>query len=252
MTITFKAKVGDRDFVCGQEYPDQGSSKLTATPRDFRFFVQDVQLVSADGEPVPLTLDERSPAQSKDVALIDFTPATGACFGSGTSENTTLTGTVPAGDTSYTGIRFVNAVPEALNHENLPKAKAPLQNALTHWGWQSGYRFIMAEIVSTSVDEDAGIPESTLVHIGSTACSGTVANGFTCSRPNRNQIELSGFDPTEHAIVADFEKVFERVDLGAGQQCHGPDPACKSMYDAFGVNLDTGAASDTQSVFRKE
>jgi uncharacterized repeat protein (TIGR04052 family) len=260
VTVRFQAKVGNEDFACGRDYQNIGKGKHTATPQDFRFFVQEVRLLKDDGTEVPLVFDERESVQTKDVALIDFTDDSGLCGGFGNLTNTEITGKAPAGE--YTGITFVNGVPDALNHQNLTMAKPPLQDTSTFWGWQSGYRFSMNEIArkdaagsaeATSTD-DAGLPPDpvSLIHIGSSACTGSVAAGYTCGRPGRNHVRITGFDPTKKAVVADFAKVFEGIDLGVGAQCHGYGAECKPMFDAYGVNISNGEPLETQSVFRAE
>lgn len=253
VTIRFKATVGDEELVCGREYDDQGSSKIKATPQDFRFFVESVKLIAKDGSEVPVRFDERAPFQTRDVALLDFTNGQGSCA-PGTTTNTTITGKVPAGE--YNGIVFVNGVPESVNHQNIAVAKPPLQDASTYWGWQSGYRFIMAELLPTTLPEaDAGADPTggaSFVHIGSGGCSGANATGFSCSRANRNAIKLSDFDPENDMVVADLGKVFANVNLETGLECHGPSPACSALYSALGLELATGTARDAQEVFRVE
>jgi uncharacterized repeat protein (TIGR04052 family) len=253
VTIRFKAKIGDEDLACGREYDGLGSSKVQATPQDFRFFVESVKLISKDGAEVPVRFDERAPFQTKDVAFLDFTDGQGSCA-PGATTNTTITGKVPVGD--YSGIVFVNGVPESINHQNIAVAKPPLQDASTYWGWQSGYRFIMAELLPTAQpDADAGVDPTggaSFVHIGTGGCTGANATGFTCARANRNAIKLDDFDPETDTVVADLGKVFANVNLETGLECHGPSPACNALYSALGLELATGKALDAQEVFRVE
>ena len=253
--IRFKAKVGDSDLDCREEYDGQGSTKVRARVQDFRVFVEEVSLIKADGEKVRVVFEDRAPFQTKDVALLDFTERTGACINGSASVNTTITGRVPDGE--YTGIEFVNGVPETLNHKNITTQKAPLQDPSLFWGWQSGYRFIVAEILPTSPAEaaDAGSGEvgtATFVHIGSAACTGSNADGYSCARPNRNRVVLDGFDPAKSTIVADLGKVFAMVDLSKGIECHGPNPECANMYASFGIEQSSGKVLETQSVYRVE
>jgi uncharacterized repeat protein (TIGR04052 family) len=265
VTLQFKAKLGDEDLECGREYPDQGSTDQTAMPQDFRFFVQEASLIARNGDEVPIAFDERPPFQTKEVVLIDFTNGDGHCTTGGTIVNTILTGKVPEGD--YTGVVFVNGVPESRNHQNIAVAKAPLQDASTHWGWQGGYRFIMAELRPTQLEilEDAGIDEhedagvaqhggggvASSIHVGSLGCSGSNAAGYTCTRSNRNRVRLSGWKPSS-VIVADLGRVFANSDLHEPLECHGPSPACSALYARLGVDLDSGEPLDTQAVFRLE
>ncbi len=245
VTIQFKAKVGDKDLRCGEDYADFGSTKKAAQVQDFRFFVEEVRLISRSGEEVRVELDDSAPFQTRDVALIDFTDREGQCSMGGATVNTRITGKVPRGE--YTGIVFVNGVPETLNHQNLTLAKAPLQDASTHWGWAMGYRFIMTAI---AVAGDGG--GSKFVHIGSGGCTGTNMDGYECARPNRNRVVLTEFDPANDVIVADLGKVFEAIDLGSTIECHGPAPECGPAYAVFGIDLGNGSALGSQQVFRAE
>lgn len=90
------------------------------------------------------------------------------------------------------------------------------------------------------------------VHIGSTACSGAPATGFSCTRKARNEIRLADFDPSRDTIVADLAAVFKESDLSKPPQCHGIDAPCVAPYAAFGVDMNTGNPSATQQVFRVE
>jgi uncharacterized repeat protein (TIGR04052 family) len=253
VTIRFKAKLGDEDLACGREYTGQGSGKIRATPQDFRFFVQSMKLVAEGGAEVPVVFDDRAPFQTKDVALLDFTDGKGSCA-PGENTNTTITGKVPAG--KYRGVVFSNGVPEALNHQNISVAKAPLQDATMYWGWASGYRFIIAEMLPTDLpatDTDAGASSgASFVHIGASGCAGGNTTGYTCARNNVNEIHLNDFDPETDSIVADLSEVFANVNLETGVECHGPSPACSALYSAIGLDLETGKAVATQSVFRVE
>jgi hypothetical protein len=59
-------------------------------PADFRFYIQDLKLIDADGKEAPVKLDSRAPWQSKDLALIDFEDAQGHCHGTAET-NTSIT-----------------------------------------------------------------------------------------------------------------------------------------------------------------
>lgn len=298
VTLRFKGKVGSQDLACGQSYAGQGSKASTITPRDFRFFVHDVRLISASGTEVPVQLDERLPYQSKEITLIDFADGTGRCDPSDKGTNTTVTGTVPVGN--YTGVAFVEGVPETLNHADPAEHPGPLQAPGASWGWTLGFRFVMAEVVASATPSDAGATDAGghtgapiapppdagaghgggdagaghgdadagaahgggagglgFVHLGSTGCVGTQGSddagpGVSCDKPNRPQVRFAQFNPVSSSIVADLGAVFSKADLTQGVQCHGSGPACAPMFEALGVNIDTGAALPTQQVFRVE
>ncbi|HTV23132.1 MAG TPA: MbnP family protein, partial [Polyangiaceae bacterium] len=80
VTLNFAARVGDAPFACGSSYDDVGSTEVTVEPQDFRFFVHDIRLITADATEVPVEIDERSPWQARGTALLDFEDATGACL----------------------------------------------------------------------------------------------------------------------------------------------------------------------------
>jgi uncharacterized repeat protein (TIGR04052 family) len=241
VTIRFAAQVGDAAFACGSSYPGTGSSGVTAAPQDFRFFVHDVRLVSADGSEVPVQLDERAPYQALGTGLLDFEDATGGCLSGDAATNTTLTGKAPPGE--YTGVAFRVGVPEAVNHNNPAAQPAPLAAGNMAWGWLSGYRFLRAEL---GAEGGGGV-----LHLGSAACTGDPALGsVSCARPNRADVRLTGFDPATDTIVADIGAIFAGTDLSVPSLCHSAGAACDGMFASLGVDLTSGQSSGAQSVFR--
>lgn len=261
VTIRFKAKINGDDLACGESFANLGTSKVHASVQDFRFFVEQVRLVTSSGDETRVLFDDKPPFQTQDVALIDFTDKQGTCTAGGGTVNTTITGKVLPGD--YKGVVFVTGVPETLNHQNLTLAKPPLQDASSYWGWASGYRFIMTGLIVDAADRgtadpadtDAGVVANTganFVHIGAGACTGTNTGGFTCTRPNRTLIKLDEFDAETDTILADLGKAFEDVDLKDAIECHGAGPECGPVYAAFGLSLESGATLDSQKVFGVE
>ena len=241
--------MGTREFACGQEYAKLGASKVAATPRDLRLFVQDLQLIDEDGEAVEVKLDERAPWQSGQLALLDFEDGSGEC-GEGTPErNTKITGRVP--DRRYQGVRFSNGVPEALNHADPVKQSDPLKRfADLSWGWLTGFRFSKIELVQISSGD---APGNALLHVGSTACTGNAQAGTVkCNKANRNQITLSDFAPEENHIVVDIAPIFAETDLTQVAECHSTGEACPPMFEAFGLDFQTGKARKEQAVYSVE
>lgn len=252
VTIRFKAAVADRDFSCLDRYENMGSKHTTVMPADFRFYVQDLKLIAADGTEAPVKLDTRAPWQSKDVALIDFEDAQGHCHGTAET-NTSIVGRVPKGE--YTGIVFSNGVPEALNHLQQSSQQAPLDVTDLYWAWLSGYRFVVAELAQDAADgggdaaaDDAGLalPGLGLMHVGSTAC----VKDKGCTKQNRNLIRLPKFDPEKDVIVADLGVIFQDTDLTQDVQCHAADEFCAPMFRQIGVSFESGASLDEQNVYR--
>jgi uncharacterized repeat protein (TIGR04052 family) len=242
--IRFSGKLGDRPLTCTDTYtlPALGDAKVSVS--DFRFFVQEVRLVTADGREEPVTFDDRAPVQTGDVAVIDFTDASGSCGdGGSTAQNTKITGRVKAG--AYSGIVFVNGVPESVNHQDIFSANPPLDDFSTYWGWAIGYRFML---MAVTVEPSA----TSFVHVGSEGCI-SAQGGYKCSRPNRNRIQLDNFDPAKSTIVADLAGVFSNLDLTSPVECHSSSSSpCATAYGSVGINTTNGQPRDEQSVFRVE
>ena len=274
VTLNFKGKLGSEELACDRTFSGVGSTRATVKVKDFRFFVNDLALVNESGADVPVMLVDGGNFQAQNVALIDFTDAKGSCASAGTDVNTVITGRVPRG--SYTGIKFSTGVPEQLNHGDPALAPAPLKAPGLSWDWLQGYRFTVAELAYVSGGElpDAGSADAGLadagastgggghmggsssiggaVHVGSTGCLGGAGVTISCTKQNRNLIRLSGFDPARNSVVADLAAVFANVDLTRDTQCHGRGEECTPMFSALGVDITTGAALPTQTVFRVE
>jgi uncharacterized repeat protein (TIGR04052 family) len=254
VTIRFKAKVGSSDFACGQNYTNVGTPGATVTPADFRTFVQDVMLIRNDGTEVPVQLDARAPWQTASVALLDFENGQGRCSGEGNAEtNTTITGTVPAG--TYSGLSFVNGVPEDLNHDDPTTFTPPLSTySAFSWGWLSGFRFVKAELVQAVAA--GSVFGSGLAHVGSTSCTGTPSAGtVVCTKPNRNKIVLSHFDAATTTVIADIGAIFAGSNLGDSANvadCHSGGSFCTPMFGALGITFATGLPASTQTAYRVE
>ncbi|MET0284537.1 MAG: MbnP family copper-binding protein [Polyangiales bacterium] len=246
VTIRFRAEVNGEPFACGREYANTGATGATSTPSDFRFFVETLALVDGAGREVPVELETRGDWQIPGLGLIDFEDATGQCAASA-GTNTELTGTVPAGE--YVGLVFSNGIPEALNHGDPAQAPAPLRNAPgTLWSWRSGYKFILS---SLAVPASTGVG---LIHVGAGACTGDPVNGVavTCARPNRNRVQLAGFDPERNVIVADLGVVLAQTDLTVNSQCHGGGMVCPSGFAALGIDHASGRAAESAPAFHVE
>lgn len=244
--IRFKALVGARDFACGETYPGQGTKHTAVTPQDLRFYVQEVTLIGDDDKRVPLTFDARDPWQTQDVALLDFEDASGSCFGDAAT-NHSISGHAPTGH--FHGIEFVIGVPDALNHGDPVTLPAPLRAPGMSWNWLLGFRFIKLELGAGANDEDAGASSAAL-HVGSVACSGNPSSGnVTCKKPNRNRVQLDGFDPAKNVVAFDIGAVFANTDLSKDATCHSADDVCDSMFRSIGIDYASGMPGSTQSAF---
>ena len=258
IALHFEAELGGRAFACGRAFEGIGADGATVWPNDLRAFVHAIELRDAAGEFHPLHLDGSLPAQSGEVALIDFEDGTANCEGGTPSTHTVITGTAPAG--TYTGLRFVLGVPEALNHANPDLAEEPLAAAgqasgLT-WTWLSGYRFLRFDLALSDKKE----PDFA-VHVGSSACTQEEA-GPRCTHGNRAVIELESFDPARDAVVLEAAAIVAAVrlqDPERGHGCHGAttSAACMATFPPLGLaaghgpdGIPTVGAHAPQTVFR--
>ena len=265
--IRFAARVGELPFACGQSYTGIGSDGAGATPQDFRFYVHDVRLVTGDGEEHPVDLADDGVYQGGGVAMLDFEDGSGACTNGTAEVHTTLKGTVRAqprhgGEAeAYSEIRFRIGVPEEQNHADLTTLPAPLNDTTMSWSWNAGHIFFAAWGVFGG---DAPFPLG--VHVGSTGCTGDAMRGevVACSKPNRPEIALAGFEHETRTIVVDWGALFaglsvaapsaacEEVEGEASCACHsfGPEPLCGPLFGTLGLDWSSGKVAAGQSVFR--
>lgn len=236
--------VGTDAFECGTTYTGLGTAGADLTPRDFRFYVHDVRLVTAGGDEVDVQLDDDGMWQDGEVALIDFE---NGCGDMGNPDlNDSIRGTAPAGD--YTGIRFRLGVPEAANHADPTAQAAPLNLTALWWNWNAGYKFIR-------LDADSSAFAGWRLHLGSTMCEGDMMGNATCDSLNVPEIALDGFDPTTSSMVVDLAELVSGSDLAntgesqPGCMSNPMDPDCAALFESLGLPFG-GGAGGTQRVFR--
>ena len=240
VSLQFEARVGGVAFACGQSYAGVGSSAASVEPHDFRFFVHDVRLLDESGNAAAVELDDRAPWQASGVGLLDFEDGSGGCLEGDAAVNTALTGRVAPG--TYTGLAFRVGVPDAVNHADPALQAAPLGAGGMSWGWLSGYKFMRADL---GTEAGGGV-----LHLGATACTGDPASGtVACTRSNRPEVSLTGFDPATSSVVADIGALFAGVDVATAGPCHSSGDACASMFGSLGLDLASGQATGEQSVF---
>lgn len=245
VVLHFDGRVGDAPFACGTVYPGVGTTGTSFTALDFRFYVHDVALVTADGRAVPLSLVEDGVWQTHGVALLDFEAGVG-CEEGNAPTNLVLHGTVPADGTTYTGVRFRIGVPEELDHLDADNQPSPLNVTTMFWGWADGYKFLRVDGRTT------GQPGGMRFHLGATACSGDPRVGTrTCTNANTPEVTITGLDVDHDTIVADVAGIFAASDLdhdaggAAGCMSDVDDPDCTAMFGAIGLG-------GTQTAFRVE
>lgn len=273
VTLRFQARVGDQPFRCDRGYT-LGISASQVAPLDFRVYVSEVALIDADGNTVPLRLEQDGRWQYETVALLDFEDKSGGCANGTVEMNDRITGTVPAGD--YTGLQFTLGVPFELNHADATLAPSPLNLTSLWWNWQFGYKF--ARIDFSNRQQTGFIPihspspdnapsehgnENNVgfaIHLGSTGCEMTDANPrpTSCSNPNTVTITLNEFDPNTSVVVADLAALVANTDLSVNQPDTAPgcmsepnDRDCIGIMSALGIPFN-GAPAISQTFFRVE
>jgi uncharacterized repeat protein (TIGR04052 family) len=253
--LSFEARMGSAIFDCADTYDGLGSSGVSVTMSDFRFYIYDVRLVDDGDREVPLALEQDGEFQHEDVVLLDFENRTGSCVNGTPETNSVVKGTLPAGN--FKGLRFGIGVPSALNHADPTKAASPLNLTAMLWPWTMGHLFTR---IDARVEGGTSRP-SFLIHLGSDGCTGNPAAGQTvsCARPNRAEIELTNFDPARDKVVLDYAKLVAEValdmDQGGESGCMASvsDPECLALLEQFGVDPATGMpGSSQQAVFSVE
>jgi uncharacterized repeat protein (TIGR04052 family) len=249
--LQFTPKVEDQPFACGRTYAHQGAEDTTITPRDFRFYVMNLQLIKADGSKVDAALVQDQSWQYQNVALLDFEDFTGGCQDGTPETNTSIHVTAPRG--TYTGVAFDVGIPEAMNHTDLTSMPSPMNLTSLWWGWGFGHIFLAA-VSHTDITTPTPGTNDSYVHVGSIGCTGDPSVGETvvCTHPNRPHFELTGLDPTKKAITADYGAVLKDSKLTTDPGCHSaPEAPCAYPFDHVGINWYTGSLTpSTQTLFR--
>jgi uncharacterized repeat protein (TIGR04052 family) len=250
--IRFKAKVGTADFGCGTRYT-MGEPPSQYQPRDFRFYVSDVALISKDGTPVPFALTADGVFQSTTVALLDFENGTGGCVNGTTQTHSSIVGRAPGGH--YEALEFTIGVPFDQNHQDASAAAPPLNSTAMFWNWQGGYKFIKIEGTTT------GLQSGHNVHLGSTGCmAGATPNSVvSCAASNRLRVTLTGFEPETSAVVMDLAALLSGSNLDTNVPMTAPgcmsgatDTDCSPIFERLGLPFGTAATPAVQTVFRLE
>lgn len=207
-----------------------------ASARALQFYVQAIELIDEHGKPEPFRFVASTPWQSERVALIDL------AGDPSTPRHSAVQGTIDgAVGKVYSGIRLTVGVPFELNHGNPLAAAAPLDRGEMFWNWQSGHKFLRADLGV------AGHEWS--FHLGSTGCSSASAlrpPAQPCLQPNEMRIELKG-DPLRNVVRLRLEPLIAAAQAANYVVCTGDyahDPACKEAYATTGLQPETGACAD--------
>ena len=257
VTLQFAAMVGDAIARCGESYSNIGADAAEIQFSDFRLYVSNIHLTTANRELVPLHLEQDGVWQVEDVALLDFEDGSGPCGEIGNPAlNGEIRGMAPADE--YVGVSFDLGVPFSLNHQDVTAAPSPLNIAAMFWNWQGGYKFLRIDMMTDAEDDNAWN-----IHLGSTGCdslSGVIAPEDECSRPNRVTITFDEFYAERNVIVADLGALlagvplYENAPMPPGCQSGIDDPDCTAVFAGLGLSLEDGVCTDdeclAQSFFR--
>lgn len=248
--LNFEGVVGDETFDCGSTYT-MGENEVTFT--EFKFYVSDVSLVTADGDLVEAALVDDGIWSNGSVALVDFEDATGACSNGTAETKTTVDVEAPAGD--YTGVRFTVGVPFEENHQDVAVADSPLNLAQMFWNWNGGYKFVRIDGSASDGTDTGGFK----LHIGSTMCMMPEGSEEVsgCMNPNRAEIALDGFDPASSTIKLDLADLLADVDMtpvddeAFNCQAMPAHTACGDIFPRLGLDFGDATAG-AQSSFTVE
>lgn len=236
VTIPFRAEFLGTEIDC--------ESREGVALSDLRIYVNDLKLVTTDGRQVPVELLNDRTWQNRRVGMIDLESNRGSCENGTDAVNAELSGTVPLGD--YAGLNFVLGVPFDLNHADPLQAQPPLDDTAMHWHWRSGYKFLRAGVRTPT--------DNFWMHLGSTACEGTVGAIRECKAGNRVPVEIAQFQPGKDAVVIDLSALLSTaLEDGVPSDCSsGPaESACKEPFAALGIEFPGGRRVESQRVFRK-
>jgi len=273
--IRFDGRLAGKPFACGKLYEKVGTPAVKVTPADLRFFVSNLELIDEKGGATPVALDQDGLWQYKSLALVDLEDGTGECRNGNAAMHAEVTGAVPRG--RYTGVRFTVGVPFELDHLDPTVAPSPLNMTAMFWTWQSGYKFIRAEVLvvpsqafpaaaeareaQTQIPAEGVRSRGFPVHIGSTGCGGTARTNAPpeeCAHPNRTVVTLQDFDSVRDVVIFDIGRLLAGSDVTRNTPNTAPgcmsgedDPDCVPIMKSLGIAVQ-GAAATPETVFYGE
>lgn len=265
--IRFAAQINGQAFECGKSYSGVGVTKSTITPSDFRLYVSQVELLTADGKAVPVALIQDKTWQLENIALLDFENGQGPCRNGTPATNMSVRGSVPVGH--YSGVKFTVGVPFARNHGDPTVSPAPLSSTAMFWNWQGGYKFIKFDMATSGqpavtappAAHGGGNASGFSVHLGSTVCASASRTQppSGCQNSNRMEIRLSDFNPANNVVVIDMGRVLanSNVDINTAGTSPGcmsfpKDADCPAVMGALGLAYDGAPATGPQRLISKQ
>jgi uncharacterized repeat protein (TIGR04052 family) len=242
--VRFGASLGDEPFACGTDLSPVGSTGLSASPRDLRFYVHDVTFLDEAGAALPTTT-AKNPWQHDGVVLVDLEDGSGDCETLSTDVHDYASVSVEG---QPAGLRFVLGVPPELNHLDAAVATSPLNVPKLFWSWAMGYKYFVAELRTPQREE-------ILFHIGATGCM-EAEDGFSCAQDNLVTVELPQFDPAVDVVDVALDALWGDLDLSGtteedsipGCMSFPEDPECVPVFEAFGLPYG-GVVAAEQRVF---
>lgn len=248
VVLSFAAKVGADDLVCGENTTlvgtaNSGNGSLP-TVKDFRLYISSLQVATDSGEFVDVALDQTD-WQYQNVALIDFEDGSSTCSSGTTAMHKNISGTVPAGQ--YSRVRFTIGVPQELNHLDRTSAASPLNIDGMTWSWAGGYKHARMDVNGWNI------------HLGTTGCTLDANNeNLDCSndRPNRPTYTFNAVDLKNSVITLDYAALVSTSDITAnaggavGCMSAETDPECAPLFSKLGLDVTSGECAaggcDTQ------
>lgn len=232
--LDFAAKINSSVLVCDENTESVGTVATLADIKYFGLYVSELEVASASGDFLPVTLAESTTADvEKGISLLAF------C---GTDlKNSNITGTV-ATDEDISRVRFTIGVPEKYNHLDATTADGILNTEIAmHWSWTSGYKHARMDVAGWNI------------HIGSTACNGVGTDDVSsiCSNGNRPTYTFENIDFSKDQIEFNYADLVMTSDVTSNTPATPPgcmskatDPECENVFTALGLNLTTGSCKD--------
>ena len=131
-------------------------------------------------------------------------------------------------------LRFTLGVPFASNHLNPVSQPSPLNLPSMFWVWQTGHKFIRAELASVN--------EQWLFHLGSTGCKAPSvmrAPQQPCIYPNTFTFELPVIKDDSKALVMNFNlaNLLKNIELTQQSSCQSEheNENCQQLFNNLSV-----------------
>lgn len=126
-------------------------------------------------------------------------------------------------------VRFSLGVPFEYNHLNPVTQKSPLNIPSMFWVWQTGHKFLRAELAS--------VDAQWLFHLGSTGCKASSvmrAPKQSCRYPNTFEFEIPVTQGINNSLSLNFNlaKLLNGVELGQTSSCQSEqdNESCQQLF----------------------